>query len=540
MSKRDNTICPPLTRRRLVQIAGAATGVGAVAGLRAGMRSGRAAQNTAGELVIGAPGDRHSMEPPLSNIGMSIPNANIYETLVNLSPTFQPEPGLAESWEFIEPNTWRFTLRQGVTFHDGTPFTAEAVKWTMARVAESGGSVMSIGPDSVAIVDDHTVEITPTRPNRRLPLQLSAPRTGSILAPNSDNLEARIGTGPFREVEYVPQERHVVEAFPEYWGGPAKLSRLTFRYLPDPTTRLLALEAGEVDAIYDVPRESAAEVEGSYALVTSEIGAYQSISVNIHGSAPYDLGQDPTIRAALAHAIDKEAIASASWFGYAETNTTMVPEAILGDAAAIVTGTPFDQDRARQLLEDAGWAEGSDGIREKDGRALGLEMVVGYPSAEIHGTMPEFVQAQLREVGIDLSLVLTPDAGTYGARLTAREGDLWAEVGNQTDADPCYLPGLLFYSPNPDVDDEANQYGNAFAPGAAFDAVIDGCGEVATTPEIQAAAAEAMKIMIDDEHIVFPIAGIRRLYGLTTEVEGFVAHPVQFVQRWDAVSVKAN
>src|SRR5690606_16330542 len=105
-----------------------------------------------------------------------------------------------------------------------------------ARVAAAGGRELFIGDDSVVIVDDYTVEITPFQENRRLPLQLTASRTGSILAPGTDNAVERVGTGPFREVEYVPEERQVGEAFADHWGGPPLLSRLTFRFMPDPTT----------------------------------------------------------------------------------------------------------------------------------------------------------------------------------------------------------------------------------------------------------------------------------------------------------------
>src|SRR5690606_7705744 len=174
----------------------------------------------------------------------------------------------------------------------------------------------------------------------------------------------------------------------------------------------LALQAGEVDLIFDVPREAASQVTGNLQLITSGVGAYDALYFNIHGEPPYDLGQDPAIRAAVAHAIDEEALIAA-WQGLAEPNTTMVPPAVLGDAAEMVEGTPYDPAAATRLLEEAGWTPGDDGILQKDGRRLTLTMVVGYPSAEIHRPMPEFVQAQLRDVGIELQIVQTPDVGDY-------------------------------------------------------------------------------------------------------------------------------
>ena len=115
---------------------------------------------------------------------------------------------------------------------------------------------------------------------------------------------------------------------------------------------------------------------------------------------------------------------------------------------------------------------GGDGVREKDGRRLELAMVVGYPTAEIHGPMPEFVQAQLAEVGFAVEIVQTPDTATYEDRLASGEGDIWAEAGSQNDGNPCFLPDLLFTTPPPDGDPEELMYGTAFAPGAAFDASL--------------------------------------------------------------------
>lgn len=530
-----------LTRRGFVHRVGAAAVVG---GLGVAMsRSPRTlgapfAAQAEGTLVVGAPGDRYISEPPLPNVAMTIPNPNVFETLVMLDADFKPTPGLAETWEFIAPNTWRFTLRQGVVFHDGTPFTAEAVVWTMARVAASGGGVLGVDENSTKAIDDHTVEITPAIENRRLPLQMSAPRTGSIIAPGTDVAEVRIGTGPFREVEYAPEEHYLAEAYADYWGDRARVERIDFRFLPDPTTRLLALEAGEVDIIYDVPREAALGLAegGVFTVVTSGVGAYQAINITIHGAAPYDLGQDPVIREAVALAIDRQIIAEAAWQGYAEAENTMVPPAVLGDAAADVTTAQFDPEAARQRLEEAGWIAGGDGIRERDGRRLSLEMVVGYPSAEIQGTMPELVQAQLRDIGIEMTIVQTPDAASYNDRLVALEGDLWAEVGNQVDADPCYLPDLLFSSPDPDVDPDLNSYGNAFAPGAGFDAAIAECSAATTTEDVQLAAAKALNILTS-QNIMLPLVGIHRIYAHAPRVEGFAAHPVQFLQRWNEVSL---
>jgi peptide/nickel transport system substrate-binding protein len=534
-----------LTRRRLLQLTGASATAVATAhltgrGFVASAASLRRLQDApSGELTIGYDADAYRIDPPeRANVGYYPLNTNIFETLVRLTPEYQIEPLLAESWEFVEPNTYRFTLRQGVTFHDGTPFNAEAVLWSMGRIAQAGGGILLIDENSTKAIDDFTVEITPTQPNRRLLEQLNHPNE-SIVAPNTNPAEIRIGTGPFREVEYVTEDRYVVEAYDGYWGTDTpQVQRITFRFYPDPTTRVLALQSGEVDLIADTPPESAAqlEAEGQFRVLTSAVGAYQALYVNIHGAEPYDLGADPVVREALAAAIDKEGIVTGVWQGYADPSTTMIPPAILGPAAANIQPVAADPARATEILDAAGWTPGANGVREKDGRPLHLTMIVGYPSAEDHRAMPEFVQAQLRDVGIEVEIVQTPDTATYETRLAAGEGDLWAERGSQNDGNPCFLPDLLFSTPLPEGDPEAAMYGAAFAPGAAFDEFIGQCREATSIEEVQEAAAEAMQVVIDDEFVVLPLAGTRQIYAASETVGDFAPHPSGINQRWTELS----
>jgi peptide/nickel transport system substrate-binding protein len=521
------------TRRALLKTIAAASLSGAIPAFATTRNAVRAEGS---ELVVGWEGISYKTEPGRATIGMTPLNTNIFESLVRLGPDYSVEPMLAESWELIEPNTFRFTLRQGVVFHDGTPFTSEAVKWSMDRL--SVNPAVGLSTDSTVILDDYTVEITPTSENRRFVEQLVHPSRGSIVAPGSEPADTRIGTGPFREVEYVVDDRYVVEAFPDYWGDAPAVSRITFRFYPDATTRVMALQAGEVDMIGAVPRESVGELtDAGFTILTSPVGAYSAFYVNIHGNAPYDLGQDPVIREALTLAIDKPAIIEGIWQGNAEPGVSIVPPTILGGRANLVQGPAYDPDAARALLEEAGWKVGTDGVREKDGRRLAMEMIVGYPNAATHGQMPELLQAQLREIGLEVILVQTPDTGAYEVLLQDGTGDLWVETGNQNDANPCFLPDLLFASPDPDGDAASNAYANAFAPGAAFDEFIAACRTAPSTGDVQEAAARAMRLLVDELFVVAPIAGVYRIYAAQAGVTGFEPHPSGVNQRWTTVSL---
>src|SRR5680860_89785 len=260
-----------LDRRQLLLATGAA-GIAATIGHSAG-----AQDAPSGSVRVGVSEDGYRTDER-ANIGFYPLNTNIFESLVYLTPEYQIEPLLAESWEFVEPGTWRITLRQGVAFHDGAPFNAEAVKYTMDRIAANGGGTMGLGEESTVIVDDHTVEITPTVVNMRMMEQIGHPNN-SILPPGLNPAESRNGTGPFREVEYVAADHYTVDANPEYWGETgAGVSEITFQFYPDPTARLLALQAGDVELIVDVPRQSAEQVETAGAtLIKGPVGAYEAM-----------------------------------------------------------------------------------------------------------------------------------------------------------------------------------------------------------------------------------------------------------------------
>ncbi len=522
---------PGIDRRTLLLATGAA-GIATSLG-----RAALAQDAPSGTARVGVSEDGYRVDER-ANVGFFPLNTNIFEALVYMTPDYQIEPRLAEAWEFVEPGTWRIVLRQGVTFHDGTPFNADAVKYTMDRIASNGGGVMSIGEESTVIIDDYTVEITPTVVNMRMMEQIGHPNN-SILPPGLNPAESRNGTGPFREVEYVAADHYTVEANADYWGEVgAAVSGINFQFYPDPTARLLALQAGDVDLIVDVPRQSADQVEAAGAtLISGPVGAYEAIYFQINGAEPYDLGQDVAVREAVSIAIDRQQVIDSAWQGNAEPGTTMIPPAILGDSASIVAAPEYDPERARQLLEGAGWVEGEGGVRAKDGRTLSLTIINGYGIAADHGSVPELIQAQLADIGIELEIIQTPDTATYEQRLNVGEGDLWLEAGSQNDGNPAFLPELLFSTPEEGGDPEATAYGRAFAPGEPFDTEITRSREATDIAEVQEAAAQAMNIVINEERIVIPLCGFYRLVGHSDAVASFDLHASGVNQLWTSLTM---
>ena len=194
----------------------------------------RRRHRSARELTVGVTQDQYTTEGGQASLGVAGPNTNIFETLLYMGPKFEIKPMLAERWEFRAPNTFRFFIRRGVKFHDGQPLNAQAVKvGVFDRAAAAGGLTLKAGPDSTSVVDEYTLDFTPRIANLRVFEQI-VHASYPVIAPGSDVGKKPVGTGPFRFVEYVAKERIVVDRNPDYWGTPATLEKLTFRFYPTP------------------------------------------------------------------------------------------------------------------------------------------------------------------------------------------------------------------------------------------------------------------------------------------------------------------
>ncbi len=489
-------------------------------------------------LTVAAGADAYRAEnPKFPTIGKYPVNANIFESLTGMTANYRLVPRLAVRWKLVGSNTWRFFLRRGVKFHDGSRLDANAVLYTMKLLAASG-TADYIGLDTKArfrVVSRYVIDITPSFSNRRLPEQLVHP-ANSIIARGS-SVTRPVGTGPFKFDSYERNRQIVVSRFAGYWGRNARVNKIIFKFVPDANARVLALQSRTVQAAFDVPRESTGVLARSRGLriARSAPGAYEALYFDIRGASGYDLGRDPRIREAVALAINRSVIVKNVWHGNASVVQTMIPPRALGRYAKLVHGFRYNKKKARQILDRAGWKVGSGGIRAKNGRRLSLTLVSGFPTADIHGSMPEALQSMLKDVGIDLKIVRVTDRAAYGAMVEKGEGDLFAEIGSQNDANPCFLPDLLFYFKGTSHSD----YGYRFGPAGAFDRVIESqCRKGATNAAAQRGAARAMHIIVDQKKIVIPIAGVFRIYGLAGGVRGFQAFPSQTMQRWETVSLR--
>ncbi|MCA1570304.1 MAG: ABC transporter substrate-binding protein, partial [Chloroflexi bacterium] len=346
----------------------------------------------------------------------------------------------------------------------------------------------------------------------------------TMLAPGTNPGERTIGTGPFKFVSYAAKESMVVERNPDYWGGAPKLERITFRFIPEQNSRRLALESGEADVILDVPREAVAPLKAKgFTIANSEPGEQEAIFANISGLAGRTILQDSAVRHAIAYAIDRRALLTGVLENQAVDEQTWLPSRLLGrENTAKINGYTYDPARANQLLQGAGWVAGSDGVRQKDGKRLTLEMIVGFPTAEVHGSIPEFLQDQLRKVGIESNIVKTPDRASNSARVAAGEGDLFLVRGSQNDTNPTFHLNFLFFSRGPSGQ---QGYARLVGPGGKVDDLITQALADPDSEKVKSLTGEAWRVLIDEEAIVIPLAAVFRINATAKTVKGFTSQP---------------
>jgi len=308
-----------------------------------------------------------------------------YEGLLWWSWDLSLHPSLAESWTQVNPTTWRFRLRRGVRFHDGTPFTADDVVYSLRRArSPNSGMVSYVSTLKDAVrVDDHTVDLVTDGPDpillQRLPLFFilsrawaekngaANPSRPGVLSPTSMRAN---GTGPFRLVERVADTRIKLEANPSWWGNATwkhNLGRIEYRPIANAATRVAALLSGEVDMIFPVPPQDVARIRGTPGFRVLEepdtrtvflgFDASRAESLDMPGSGKNPF-KDVRVRRAVQRAIDPDVLHRKVMRGASRPAALLIGPGINGYEAALDVRPPPDLEAARRLLAEAGYPQG--------------------------------------------------------------------------------------------------------------------------------------------------------------------------------------
>jgi peptide/nickel transport system substrate-binding protein len=341
-----------------------------------------------------------------------------YEPLVDRDENLEIHGLLAREMQVSDDGlTHTFLLQENVTFHDGAPFNADVVVWNVNRKIDNQLVLYDLLPlDEVRAVDEYTVELVLTRPSPGI-YGLLATRPWSMYNPEwvdsvpIETLSEEVnGTGPFRMVEYVPNEIMRLERNDDYWqDGLPYLDEVVFRVVPDINTRATMLETGEAQialalTMQDIDRF--AQTPGGPKVLEGEGSLQYYIPMNMVRFPTDEL----EVRQAINHAIDKEGIIQSVFLGRYATVATAVylPPIMEGHSEAGVY--EYDPDLARQMLEDAGWALNGDGIREKDGEPLSVVFLTRRGQVTGDFEIAELIQAMLLEVGVDCQVELQESA----------------------------------------------------------------------------------------------------------------------------------
>ncbi|ALJ18660.1 ABC transporter substrate-binding protein [Microbacterium sp. No. 7] len=404
-----------------------------------------------GELVFAIGNDPISLNPAGIGSGNDTwyVTRQLVDSLLYQNPeTNQLEPWLAESFEANDDATvFTFELRDDVTFSDGTAFTAASVKATFDDIIAAGALSQAVanfvGYEETVVVDDDTVEVHFSTPNAAFPNATASVGLGIVGAATLEvpfeeraDGEAVVGTGPFTLESYTKDVATVLTKRDDYaWApaalgndGAAHLDGVTFQVVPEAGVRTGGLESDQFDVIGGVQPGDVPVIQAAGLPFIHRANPGISFGLSFNQGSP--LGGDPVVREAIARGIDAE-----------EVRDTSLNELFNVGTSALAKNTPswadqsayfaFDPEQAQKLLDDAGWKAGADGIREKGGQRLSLELI-WITNFGPNQTTLELVQQQLKQIGVEIVLSgsVVPD---YLAKQDA--GDFDIAFGNLSRAD---------------------------------------------------------------------------------------------------------
>ncbi|WP_026870757.1 ABC transporter substrate-binding protein [Inquilinus limosus] len=393
----------------------------ATAGLAFGLWAGIASAQDRPLKVVG-PWEIAGIDPAQS--GYIFSRMQVAETLVTADPTGILAPALAESWSAADDGlTWRFRIRGGAAFHDGTPVTAEAAAASLRR-ARAGVGPLSQAPIAEIVHDGSDVVIRLERPFAALPAFLVNFST-IVLAPASYDEAGRvtriIGSGPYRVKALTPPLKLELEEAGGWWGGEPGIREVEYLAVGQGETRALMAESGEADLAFSMLPVSVARLKRDPDLDVRAATIPRTRLLKLNAASPFF--DDVRERRALSLAVDRAGIAKAILRNPELAATQLFPPGLAGWHVPDLAPLRRDLEEARRLLAEAGWTPGSDGILQQDGRRFSPTLVT-YANWPELPPIATALQAQLKEVGIDLKVSVG-----NSSEIVSRHQDGTLEIG---------------------------------------------------------------------------------------------------------------
>ncbi|GAA0956458.1 ABC transporter substrate-binding protein [Frigoribacterium faeni] len=535
----------------------ALTAVGALvlAGCTSGGETTDASTPTSGGTLTYATGDAEPtcLDPHVGgNYPQALVSTQYLESLVSKDSDGEIIPWLATSWEESDDGlSWTFTLRDDVTFTDGTPFDAAAVAANVAHVQDpetlSSTGYLALGKvTGVEAVDARTARFDLSAPDSALLESLTQPWVAmesptALERTQEENCESPVGTGPFVVDSWTKQDRIVLTRNDDYTSppadaghdGPAYLDEVVWRFIPDSAARYSALQAGQVDVIDNAQPDTLVAAADDDALAEIDAprpGAANRIELN-SGKAPFD---DERVREAFITGVDVNDGIDSLFFGTADRSYSP-----LSSVEPLAYSDPslfeVDVDAAKALLDDAGWtARDSDGYRTKDGERLSLEFPVSTnQSIPAEQSLFEQIQAGARDLGFEVTLSPLDLSSWYGA-LAANDYDLVSAPYTKVGPDVLrILYDTAGITPAP-----SGYFANlAQLSDPALDELLKQAAETSDADERADLYQQAQRIILES-HTVLPLYDQQNHYLVRSSVAGVRAlPPVSAVTLYDAYAV---
>ena len=320
-----------------------------------------------GRVTIAQPAEFQYMDPQRTFLSSEVSmQMSIFDSLIRRGPDMGLIPALATEWKPVGPTEWILTLRQGVKFHNGESFDAEVVRWNVERITRPGFQDFAfMSPVAKAeVVSKYVVKIItkaayPTFPSLMTQFFIVPPAYMTQVGPEGFTRKP-IGSGPYKFVEWVKGSHLIMEANADYWGGPPAIRAIIWRILPESSTRVAGLRAGELDIVPQLPPELIQAIDAEATLKAMAVRSIRTPFLRFFPDSPQGGGRplaDRRVRQAINHAVNVDAIIRGLLSGQATRTASLMTPDIFG-FDPVPKPYPFDQERARALLREAGFPNG--------------------------------------------------------------------------------------------------------------------------------------------------------------------------------------